>query len=115
MREDRGQATMIYTIIVRPEPSGQYTARVYGIAEVCVQAETEAAAVAKARASLAEWLATARLVSVSLPNPSLAAPDSKAAVFSEDDPEFLEYRDEIRRFKQEVDERECSNSSSTPT
>ena len=36
-------------------------------------------------------------------------------IYTRDDPDFDLYLDEIQRYRREVDERECSGSSSTPT
>ncbi len=114
---------MIYTVIVRPEPPGRFTARVYGIPEVCAEAETDIEAIQQAHRALEAWLASARLVSVTVPNPPAINPLVLSAGHAKDDADLEQYQEDIRRFKREADERfkrevdeqACANSSSTPT
>jgi hypothetical protein len=103
---------MRYWIIVRREPSGQFTAQAVGIPEARATAATKKAAVDQVQALLSKWVAEGDLLSVELPpeNPLLLWAGHAA-----DDPDFDLYLEEIRRFRQEMDERECSDSSSTPT
>lgn len=107
-------------VLVRPEPPGQYTAQVVGLSEIRATAATREEAIQQVRQVLMAWLASGQLVAVQLPpeNPWL-----KYAGWAKDDPDYEEYLEEIRRFRQEEDERfrqeveegECSDSSSTPT
>jgi hypothetical protein len=53
-------------------------------------------------------------VPVELPPPQ-SAPVQERAGHAKDEPDFEVYLEEIQQFRQEVDERECSDSSSTPT
>jgi hypothetical protein len=111
---------MQHLILVRSEPPGQFTAQAVGIPEARVTAATKEQAIQQVRGLLAEWLSGGQLVPVEVPeeNPLL-----KWAGHAKDDPDFDLYLEEIRRYRQEVDERfrqeanehECSDSSSTPT
>jgi hypothetical protein len=62
-----GAIPMWQLVVVRPEPSGQYTAQVVGIPEVRATAATEEEAIEQTRQTLAEWLKTARWVQVPVP------------------------------------------------
>jgi predicted RNase H-like HicB family nuclease len=106
---------MDYLLIVRPEPEGQFTAQVMGIPEIRAVAATQARAIQEAKRLLTEWLAKALLVRVHLPVPAVAHPATEFAGQAENDPLFDEYLEEIARYRREEDERECSDSSSTPT
>jgi hypothetical protein len=108
-------------VLVRPEPAGQYTAQLVGVPELRATAQTAEAAVEQVRHSLAQWLAAGQLVPIELPNEN-SLTDSFG--HAKNDPEFQLYLEEIRRFRQEEDERirqendqqpSCSSSSSIPT
>src|SRR5436305_695329 len=103
------------TVVVRPDPPGKFTAIVVGLPEIRVVADTEGQAVEQVRATLAAWLANARWVSVTTPVTPANHPWLEMADHSKDDPDFDLYLGEITRHRQEMDERECSNTSSTPT
>jgi len=109
-----------YLVLVRPEPSGQYTGELVGLPEIRATAATHEEAVRQVRQVLSQWLASGRLVAV-------AAPAEKPLLqgFGRADPrepleqEFLE---DLARFRQEdlqsslrELDTECPNSSSTPT
>ena len=106
---------MFYTLIVRPDAAGRFTASVYGIPEVRAEADTEAEAIRSAQQQLTAWLTSARLVAVSVPQPACEFPAPAGPAPAQTDAELAEYQEDIRRFREEVDKRECSNSSSTPT
>jgi hypothetical protein len=108
---DGGLAMKLF-IIVRPEPAGQYTAQAVGIPEIKATSSSREVAIQNVQAALLQSLASGQLVPVELPeeNPLLRWYGK-----DKDDPYFEEYLEEIRRFRQEADERECSDSSSTPT
>jgi hypothetical protein len=102
------------------EPDGRLTARVLGAPELQATAATAEEAVASLRARLQEEVNCGRLLAVELP---LRNPVMDLAGHARDDPEFEEYLEEIRRFREEVDRREgrylgpdeCSDTSLTPT
>jgi hypothetical protein len=116
-------AVSSFWIVVRSEPSGQFTARAVGISELHATAATHEEAVRQVRDRLREWLNAGQLVSVEVPweNPLLrwfghADPN---------DPSEQAYLEELARQKAEDLERtlreyeqenqQCSSSSSTPT
>jgi hypothetical protein len=93
---------MQHLIHLHPEPSGQYTAYAVGIPELQAAGATPIEAVERVRAMLAEWVQRGRLLRVEVPeeNPILrCVGDGKI------DPDFQEYLAEIRRYRQEEDER----------
>jgi predicted RNase H-like HicB family nuclease len=113
----------LHLVVVRREPSGAFTARVPAYPEISAAAATEADAIEQARQALAKWLATARVVyvKVQVPRATDIAPSRDNGISN--DEEQRAYLDEIRRYRDEADERfreeqeagACSNSSSTPT
>jgi predicted RNase H-like HicB family nuclease len=117
MTSDRQPSSVptYHLVAVRPEPPGQYTAQVLSLPAICATAATEEEAIAQVRRVLAEWLATARWVQIDVPVPTAGHPLLKFAGHAKEDPDFEEYLEEIRRYRQEVDEREWPHSSSTPT
>lgn len=113
---------MLYQLIVRESPVGQFTAHVMGLPEIRTVAATEEEAIARARTALAEWVKSARWVLIDLPVPARqrSVIDSSTAVDS-NDPMEHEYLRELEQMRAEDRERtlreldrECSNSSSTP-
>jgi hypothetical protein len=105
---------MYHLIIVRPEPPGQFTAQPLGVPEIRAVAATEKEAVEQARRALADWVGSLHWVSVPVPPPQ-SQPWLPGAGHARDDPDFEAYLEEIRRYRQEVEDRECPASSSTPT
>lgn len=103
----------VHWVAVHPEPTGQYTAQVVGIADLRASAGSEEKALAQVRQMLDEWLAKASWVRLQ------AAPGEhplqRFAGHSREDPDFDGYLEEIRRYRQEVDQQACSSTSSTPT
>jgi hypothetical protein len=105
---------------VRPEPGGQFTAQLLGLADLHATAATRAEAVEKLRALLRQQLDSGSLVCMDITreNPLMSRFGS-----ARDDPDFDGYLDEIRKYREEVDRRdengpdagECSSTSSTPT
>jgi hypothetical protein len=106
-------------VVVRPEPPGQHTAHLLGLPEVSATAATREEALHQVQRMLAEWLTSGQLVPLELTQDN---PWMKWFGWAKQDPDFDLYREEIRRgreqedqqFFKEMDERECSNSSSTP-
>jgi hypothetical protein len=102
------------------EPDGQFTARLLGEPDLYATATTAEEAVEQLRARLQEEVNWGRLLAIELPrqNPAL-----RWAGHAKDDPEFEEYLEEIRKYREEVDRREgrfldsdeCSDTSLTPT
>jgi hypothetical protein len=105
---------MYHAVVVRPDPPGQYTAQVVAFPQIRATASTEQGALEEVQGRLAEWLATARWVQVKVPTPPTANPALEFAGHMKDDPLFDEFLEEIERYRREVDERECPNSSSIP-
>ncbi len=105
---------------IRPEPEGQFTAELVGLADLHATTATREEALERLRALLLEQLISGSLVCMDIPqeNPLMSRFGS-----ARDDPDFEEYLDEIRKYREEVDRRagyepdpsECSDTSSTPT
>lgn len=102
---------MQHLVFVR-ESDGQFTAQALGIPEIKATAATQDEAIQAVRESLMAWLSSGQIVPVDVPNGN---PLLQWFGHAKDDPDFDLYCEEIRRYRQEVDERECSDSSSTPT
>lgn len=102
------------------ESDGRFTARVLGESDLTATAATPEEAVEQLRARLQEEVNWGRLLAIELPqqNPLL-----RWAGHARNDPEFEEYLEEIRKFREEEDRREagylgpdeCSDTSLTPT
>jgi hypothetical protein len=103
---------MHYLVIVRPEPAGQFTAQPLGVPEIRVVSSSPEEAIAQVQQALKEWVGSVYWVPVELPPPQ-SGPVHEGAGHAKDDPDFEVYLEEIQRFRQDVDERECSGSSST--
>jgi len=119
-----GHESLYQWVVVRPEPAGQFTAQVVGIAELHATAASREEAIEQVRTRILEWIATGQLVPVELlpkEHPVLrfhgwADPN---------DPEEKLFLEELARMKAEDLERtlreyaeedqKCSGSSSTPT
>jgi hypothetical protein len=103
-----------YPILVRPNPQGQFVAEPLGLPELQATASTATAAVEHVRIALVN--SQLSLHWVPMPNAPAAVPSMHQwAGHAKDDPDFDSYIHEIQRYRQEVDERECPTSSSTPT
>lgn len=113
--EPAASADMMYhLVIVRPEPAGQFTAQPLGVPELRVVAASAQEAVEQVQRALKDWIGSLYWVPVELPNPK-SHPVHEGAGHAKEDPDFETYLKEIQRYRQEVDERECSLSASTPT
>jgi hypothetical protein len=107
-------------VSVHSESPGQVTARVVGLPELQATAATRAEALERLRKVVAEALASGRLALL-----DLARENSLMKWFghARDDADFDDYLEEIRRYRQEVDDnlqpemddKRCPGSSSTPT
>ncbi|MGH7171414.1 MAG: hypothetical protein ACRELF_06905 [Gemmataceae bacterium] len=118
-----GHDSLYQWIVVRPEPTGQFTAQVVGIAELRATAASREEAIEQVRVRILEWIATGQLVPLELlpkEHPVLrfhgwADPNA---------PEEKLFLEELARLKAEDLERtlreyaeedqQCSGSSSTP-
>ena len=108
---------LAYLVRVRSEPAGQFTAETIGLPDLRATADTREAAVERVRVLLNQRLASGELVLVTPDAAVVPAPGQhrRFAGHSKDDPDFDQYLEEIRRFRQEADQQESSSSSSTPT
>jgi predicted RNase H-like HicB family nuclease len=105
---------------IRAEPEGQFTAELPGFAERHATAATREEALEHLRALIRQQLDSGSLVCMDVPqlNPLMCRFGS-----AREDPDFDDYLEEIRKYREEVDRRaengpdtsECSNTSSTPT
>src|ERR1700722_5947411 len=55
-----------YPVVVRPEPSGQYTAEAVGIPEIRATCADRVEAIHQVQLALCQWIASGRLVQVEL-------------------------------------------------
>jgi hypothetical protein len=105
-----------HPVIVRPEPPGRFTAVSVGVPEIRAEANTVEEALECVRAELAAWPGSLYWVPLTTtPPPAPAHPALAWAGHAKDDPDFDLYLEEIRRGREEADQRECSDISSTPT
>src|SRR5258708_3557292 len=103
-----------HPVVVRPEPPGRFTAQALGVPEIHAEADTADEAVEQVRRALARWAGSLRWVALD-PAPPSPHPALEFAGHAKDDPDFAAYLEEIQRFRQEADARECCDTSSTPT
>lgn len=96
-------------VIVRLESSGQFFAQPVGIPEIQAVAATPAEALEQVRQALLRW--PGKVYSLSVPASSIPP----GAGHAKGDPDFQGYVDEIEKFRRDVEARECSSTSSTPT
>ena len=107
-------------VVVTPEPPGQFTAQLVGLPELQASATTREEAIDQVRRLLGQRLDSGQLAVIDVPRDHLL---KEWQEWAEADPEYNLYVEEIRRFRQEEDERgrtdkadpKCSPSSSTPT
>jgi hypothetical protein len=110
-------------VLVRPEPPGSYTAQEVGLPEISATAATRAEAIEQVRRIVQEWLAAGCLALIPLSND-----DSRLKGFGcvdPNDPSEKEYLEILKQFREEdlqrtlreyeLEDRACSDSSSTPT
>jgi len=105
---------------VRPEPTGQYTAQLVGAADLQATAATREEAVDQLRGLLQEQVNLGLLLAIELPPKN---PLMNWFGHAKDDPDFEDYLEEIRKFREEMDLREkqdsdpgeCPDTSLTPT
>jgi hypothetical protein len=107
-------------IQIREEPAGQFTAQLLGAADLQATAATREEAVEQLRTLLQQQVNLGSLLAIEIPQQN---PLVKWAGYLKDDPDFDDYVEEIRKFREEMDRREgyvpdtdeCSDTSSTPT
>jgi hypothetical protein len=105
---------------VLQDADGRFTAHVLGEPDLSATSATPEEAVELLRARLQEEVNWGRLLAIELPKQN---PVLQFAGHAKDDPEFEEYLEEIRKYREEVDRREgrfldsdeCSDTSLTPT
>jgi len=122
MKPDNPSSRSASTCLVeiRHEPAGQFTAQVLGVSELHSTAPTQEQAVDQLRALLQQRLDSGALVSIEV---SQENPLMRWFGYAKDDPDFEDYLQEIRKYREEVDRLdehgsdsgECSDTSSTPT
>jgi hypothetical protein len=88
---------MEYPVIVRVADVGGYLAQPLGLPELRVTAASEDEAVAGVRQALERWLASAKLVHVSVAIGMTGNPWLDAFGRSASDPDFDEYLEELRK------------------
>ena len=90
---------MKYPVIVRTESTNQYIAQPLGIPELTAVAATETEAIAQIGRALGEWLASAKLVQISVPIAGDENPWLHAFGRSAHDPDFEEFAEELQRVR----------------
>jgi hypothetical protein len=88
---------MQYPVIVRSESANQYVAQPLGIPELRVVAATEAEAIEQVSHALSQWLASAKVVQVSVPVVGSGNPWLDTFGRSANDPDFDEFLEELKR------------------
>jgi hypothetical protein len=102
-------------VLVQPQLPEGYKAQAMAFPNIAAVGATEALAVEQVREQLTERLAGSRLVAIDIAISTAGNPLLELAGKAKDDPDFALYLQEIQRYRQEVEARECSNSSSTST
>lgn len=98
-------------IRVTSEPEGNFTAQAVGMPDLRATAGTKEQAIEQVQFQLARLLDTGQLLSVEVPEQN---PLMKWSGHARNDPDFELYKEEIQRYRQEMDAKECSDSSSIP-
>jgi hypothetical protein len=86
-----------YPVIVRTEGVDQYLAQPLGIPELRVVAATEAEAIEQVSRALGHWLASAKVVQVTVSVADSRNPWLDAFGRSANDPDFDEFLEELQR------------------
>src|SRR6266540_3842232 len=95
-----------YLVRVQGTPAGPFTVEVVGLPELRATADTREAAIEQVQILLNQRIASGELVVVT-PDGNGAAPQSSGRRFaghSKDDPDFDQYVEEIRRFREQADQ-----------
>jgi hypothetical protein len=109
-----GQAGRYHPVVVRAGPAGRFTAQSAVVPEIRAEGETVEAALEQAQAALAAWPGALFWVPVAT-STAATHPALPWVGHAKADPDFDLYLDEIRRAREQADQRECPASSSTPT
>ncbi len=88
---------MHYPVIVRTESSDQYVAQPLGIPELRVVAATEAEALERVGQALSQWLASAKVVQITVPVAGSGNPWLDTFGRSAEDPDFEEFLEELQQ------------------
>jgi hypothetical protein len=88
---------MQYPVIVRSESANQYVAQPLGIPELRAVAATEAEALEQVGQALKQWLASAKVVQVTVPVAGSGNPWLDAFGRSAGDPDFEEFIKELQQ------------------
>jgi hypothetical protein len=96
---------MHFPLIVRADSPDHFSAQPLGLPELKTVARTEAEAIEQASRALVQWLASARVVQVSIPVPNAAGPWLDGFGRSANDPDFDEYLEAMEQARA-VDETE---------
>ena len=99
------QDTVLHPVIVRPESTGKFSAEPVGLPELRAEADNAEEAVAQVQRALTEWTGSVVQVPVKVPGAGVKGLLALAG-HAKDDPDFDAYLDEIRRYRQEADQRE---------
>ncbi len=105
---------------IREEPDGQFAAQLLGAPDIQATAATREAAIEQVHRLLQYEVNIGSIVAIETLRRN---PLMERAGSLKDDPDFEEYLEEIRKYREEVDRREgrvwetdeCSDTSSTPT
>jgi predicted RNase H-like HicB family nuclease len=87
---------MQHPVIVRIDTENQYVAQPLGIPEVRAVAATESEAIEKIGQALKEWLTSAKLIQVDVPDSNSDNPWLASFGRSADDPDFEEFVEELK-------------------
>ncbi|MHB1422953.1 MAG: type II toxin-antitoxin system HicB family antitoxin [Gemmataceae bacterium] len=90
--------SLYHWVVVRPEPSGQFTAQVMGLPEVRATAASRSEALQQIGAVLAQWIASGNLTPLAVPRGDLPRdwPGHDPA-----DPMEQEFLADLERFRRE--------------
>ena len=105
---------------IREEPDGQFTAELLGAPDIQATAATREAAIEQVHSLLQYQVNMGSIAAIETPR---RHPLMDRAGWAKDDPDFDDFLEEIRKFREEDDRREgrvweteeCSDISSTPT
>jgi hypothetical protein len=104
---------------VTSDPGGRFTAQIVGLPEIQATAPTREEAIDQVRSAVASWVVSGQLLVLDVPATSALSPWFG---WAKDDPEHDDFREEIRRQREALDEAPqeseggpCSDTSSTPT
>ena len=92
---------MQYPVVVRTDSPDRYIAEPVGISELRVEAASESEALEQVGHALNEWLRSARLVQVDLPDHGESNPWLDSFGRSADDPLFEAFQEEMARARAE--------------